>query len=237
MLILKSPSELGLLALDTANQRCSVALGNSNEVFAQAEVGEGYRHAEMLTVLIQQVLQSAGLQLSELDGVVLSAGPGSYTGLRIGASVAKGLCYGSGWPLIAIDTLEMMARGYVAAHGPIQPHQLLVPMIDARRDEVFTAVFAGDFTQKKASAALVLTAAAYADFSAHELLFFGSGAPKYEALFEGNGTGFGAEGYENAIHLLKPGTAKLLQQQTENVAYFKPDYRKAFFTLAKKVGT
>lgn len=231
---MKSPSELLVLALDTANQRCSVALGNDKRCLAQASVEDGYRHAEMLTVLIGQVLHEAGLKLTDLDGIVLSAGPGSYTGLRIGASVAKGLCYGSNLPLVAIDTLEMMARGYVAANGPIQPNQLLIPMIDARRDEVFTAVFDCDFVQQKASAALVLTPGAFDDFSSHELVFFGSGAPKYAADFKGKGVGFTAEGHEHAQVLLGPGAAKLTHQQTENVAYFKPDYRKAFFTLAKK---
>jgi len=231
---LKSPSELVLLALDTANQRCSVALGKGAHCLAKAEVEDGYRHAEMLTVLISQILQEKGLKLSELDGLVLSAGPGSYTGLRIGASVAKGLCYGSNLPLVAIDTLEMMARGYVAANGPIKTNQLLVPMIDARRDEVFTAVFDGDFAQQKASGALVLTPDAFDDYEGHELVFFGSGAPKYAADFKGKGVGFTAEGHEHAQFLLGPGADKLSRKLTENVAYFKPDYRKAFFTLAKK---
>lgn len=232
---MKSPSELRLLALDTANQRCSVAVGNGLSVLAQAAVEDGYRHAEMLTVLIHEVLQKADLELRALDAVVLSAGPGSYTGLRIGASVAKGLCYGANLPLLAIDTLEMMARGYVATHGPVQPKQLLVPMIDARRDEVFTAVFDGKFDQKMESSALVLTPNAYAGFKEYELLFFGSGAPKFEPIFQGGGLGFGAEGYEHASHLLAQASFKLLQQQTENVAYFKPEYRKAFFTLAKNI--
>lgn len=230
---MKSPSELRLLAIDTANQRCSVALGNSAQLLARAEVADGYRHAEMLTVLIQEVLDSASITLAALDGIVLSAGPGSYTGLRIGASVAKGLCYGANLPLLAIDTLEMMARGYVAQHGPISPNQLLVPMIDARRDEVFTAVFDADFNQKRESGALVLTADAFADFSIYELLFFGSGAPKYADLFVGQGAGFDGEGYEHAQYLLGPATVKLVRQETENVAYFKPDYRKAFYTVAK----
>lgn len=231
---MKSPSEPLLLALDSANQRCSVAIGQAGRILAQAEVETGYRHAEMLTVLIAVVLKTADLKLSELDALVLSAGPGSYTGLRIGASVAKGICYGSGLPLVAIDTLEMMARGYVSVHGPIFPGQLLVPMIDARRDEVFTAVFDDNFNQRLASGALVLTPQAYADFAAAELVFFGSGAPKFQPLFQGKGVGFEAEGHEHAKHLLLAGTEKLERQQTENVAYFKPDYRKAFFTLAKK---
>jgi len=230
---LKSPSELRLLAIDTANQRCSVAIGNATELIAHAEIADGYRHAEMLTVLIQRTLTESGIQLNALDGIVLSAGPGSYTGLRIGASVAKGLCYGSNLPLLAIDTLEMMARGYIAENGPILSNQLLVPMIDARRDEVFTAVFNADYSQLQNSGALVLTADAFATFAGYELVFFGSGAPKYAANFSGRGLGFEAEGYEHAKHLLGPGAVKLTLQQTENVAYFKPDYRKAFYTLAK----
>lgn len=230
---MKLPSEALLLAIDSANQRCSVAIGNASSLLAKAEVDEGYRHAEMLTVLIRQVLAETAVQLTELDAVVLSAGPGSYTGLRIGASVAKGLCYGSGLPLIAVDTLEMMARGYVSAYGQLKPGELLVPMIDARRDEVFTAVFDGDFNQRRTSGALILSAQAFADFAADELIFFGSGAPKFQDLFQGNGHGFAAEGHEHAVHLLQAGTKKWQNQLTENVAYFKPDYRKAFFTLAK----
>ncbi len=234
---MKSPSKPLLLALDSANQRCSVAVGQGGELLAHAEVEDGYRHAEMLTVLIGRVLKEVNLKLEALDGVVISSGPGSYTGLRIGASVAKGLCYGSGLPLIAIDTLEMMARGYVKTHGPIQTGQLLVPMIDARRDEVFTAVFDGDFNQRLASGACILQPDLFKDFSGNELLFFGSGAPKFQGIFSGNGGGFEAEGHEHALHLLHAGALKFAAQQTENVAYFKPDYRKAFFTLAKKSST
>ncbi len=230
---MKSPSEPCLLAIDTANERCSVAVGFSGSVLAEAVVEDGFRHAEKLTLLIAEVLATTGLKLKNLDGVVVSAGPGSYTGLRIGASVAKGLCYGSGLPLIGIDTLEMMARGFMKVYPETPPNQLLVPMIDARRDEVFTAVLSTDFSFLQESAPLVLTSSlfdAYRDLNLH---FFGSGAPKYAALFEGRGGGFEAEGNEHAQYLLEAARDKYLAGKFENVAYFKPDYRKSFHTNFK----
>lgn len=221
-----------LLAIDTANARCSVAIGNGTEVLAECVIDGGYQHAEQLTVLVQQVLQAASVAITSLSGIVVSAGPGSYTGLRIGASVAKGLAYGASLPLLGVGTLEMMTMGFLAAHE-VPKDAVLIPLIDARRDEVFAAAYDAQLKELLSPRPVQLKPNSFDQFPTARRYYFGSGAPKYSADFGGTGQLFLAEGYEHARHLLSIGEKKLNAGEIENLAYFRPDYRKAFYTTHK----
>ncbi len=221
-----------LLAIDTANARCSVAVGQGTEILAEYAIDGGYQHAEQLTVLIEQALRTAAISMTNLAGIVVSAGPGSYTGLRIGASVAKGLAYGASLPLLAVGTLEMMTTGFLAAHK-VPDDAVLIPLIDARRDEVFAGAYNVQLQELLSPGPVQLKPDSFDQFSIDKRYFFGSGAPKYSADFGGAGQLFIAEGYEHAKHLLTIGEKKLNAGEIENLAYFRPDYRKAFYTTHK----
>ena len=130
-----------ILALDTSTKNCSVALFNGNKIIALKEQNsDGYTHAEQLTLFIEEVIKSANLTLKEIKAIAISKGPGSYTGLRIGTSTAKGLCYALGIPLISISTLKAMAFTMTKDYKS----EIYCPMIDARRMEVFSALFDKD---------------------------------------------------------------------------------------------
>ena len=125
-----------ILNIETATRNCSVAVARDGQVLACREIAEqGYTHAEKLHVFIEEVMQEAGVALTELEAIAVSKGPGSYTGLRIGVSAAKGLCYALQKPMLAVDTLAVLAHAVSVESG------LIIPMIDARRMEVYAAVF------------------------------------------------------------------------------------------------
>lgn len=229
---MKSHSEPILLAIDTANSHCSVAIGNAKQIVAAQQITDAFQHAEMLTVLIEEVLRQAAYSIQKLDGVVVSAGPGSYTGLRIGASVAKGLCFGSNLPLIAVGTLQMMAQGY-KANQPLATHQLLIPTIDARRDEVFVAVYDASLEEVLAPQPMRLDHASLAAYVGPNAIVFGSGADKFSQLVAPSPTIYDPQAYDHAQYLLPLAEKKWQAKMFENTAYFKPDYRKAFYTTLK----
>src|ERR1700761_5444550 len=130
-----------ILQLETATTVCAVALAKDGEVLAFKQVDQRNIHAEVITVFIDELLAQTGSHYKDIDAVAVSCGPGSYTGLRIGISTAKGLCFALDKPLIAVETLEAMASGLRAKSSSIAANTLLCPMIDARRMEVYTAVF------------------------------------------------------------------------------------------------
>ena len=148
-----------ILCLETSTAVCSVALVENGNVVALRESLDGQNHAEKITLFIDEVMKEAGIAYKDLDAVATSMGPGSYTGLRIGVSTAKGLCYAMEKPLIAIDTLAAMACGFLSQQ-PIansqQPTAILCPMIDARRMEVYTAFFNEKLERTSETEALVI---------------------------------------------------------------------------------
>jgi len=184
-----------ILCLETATPTCSVALNDGNQTLALRECKGQNAHAEKITLFIKEVLDETGVGYEKLDAVAVSKGPGSYTGLRIGVSTAKGICYAAEKPLIAVDTLQAMAVGMKASLGAaLEPTDLLVPMIDARRMEVYCSVFDMRLNRIKDTSAVVFDEAApgapftgelsflNARLNAHDYLF-GDGAPKLAPLF------------------------------------------------------
>lgn len=128
-----------ILALETSSAKCSVAISNQAELISFEEIPAGYAHVSQLTILIDQCLSKAGLAMNNLNAIAISDGPGSYTGLRVGSSTAKGLCYALNIPLIAINTLDLIAEEHIRSHEELNEKNAVVAVIDARRDEVYAA--------------------------------------------------------------------------------------------------
>ena len=169
--------------LDTATEVCSAALSENGQTVAVREKTEGFRHSEMLTVFIGELLEETGWTMESLDAVCVSRGPGSYTGLRIGVSVAKGICYGTGIPLVAISSLHSMtdyvSRNLLSLAGQEYPDALLCPMLDARRMEIYTALYARDGRPLTDITADVVHENSYrGELAARNIVFFGNGASK-----------------------------------------------------------
>ena len=220
-----------ILGIETATRNCSVALFKDGIVIAEKEhISDDYIHAEQLTLFIQQVIESANVTLKNVEAVALSKGPGSYTGLRIGTSSAKGLCYALDIPLIAISTLKAMAF----AMAKNEKSAIYCPMIDARRMEVFSALYDVDNKQVRGVQADVLDENTYTEFLADETIFFGDGSLKCQEIINHKNAKF-IEGINpSAKNLGILANTKFENKDFENVAYFEPYYLKDFVAGKKK---
>jgi tRNA threonylcarbamoyladenosine biosynthesis protein TsaB len=217
-----------ILQLETATAMCSVALAADGEVLAVKELNERNVHASQLTIFIDEVMKTAVKSYKDLNAISVSKGPGSYTGLRIGVSTAKGLCFALGIPLISVDTLEGMASGYLLTNTVTQ-NALLCPMIDARRMEVYTSVFDAQLNAVERVKAKILDASTFDQYLLENpMIFFGDGASKTQALYSGNENFRYVEFHNSAAHLSAISLQKLLNGETENLAYFEPFYLKDF---------
>lgn len=225
-----------ILQIETATTSCSVALVQQGQVLALKELNQRNVHAGAITVFIQDVFAGAGKKYKELDAVAVSSGPGSYTGLRIGVSTAKGLCYALDKPLIAVETLKAMTDGMISRlANELDDNILLCPMIDARRMEVFTAVFDGKGNKVMPTEALIIDQDSFAGLlAAHQMIFFGDGAEKCRETLTHPNARF-ADGFINAAtHLTREAIFKLNNNDAEDVAYFEPYYLKDFIAGKKK---
>ena len=226
-----------ILQIETATTVCSVALATDGIVVGYKQVDQRNIHAEVITLYVEELISTAGLKYTDLDAIAISCGPGSYTGLRIGVSTAKGLCYALDKSLIAIDTLEAMANGVVADKSlSISDETLLCPMIDARRMEVYTALFDSAGNKIKATAAEIIDEQSFTEYlGTQKILFFGDGAEKCQAVLGHNPNAQFLNGFTNsAIHLTKKAADKFANNEFEDVAYFEPFYLKDFLVTSKK---
>ena len=220
-----------ILCLETATPVCSVALNESCCTIALRETEGQNAHSEKITNFIREVMETAKIDYRQLDAVAVSQGPGSYTGLRIGVSTAKGICYAADLPLMAIDTLEAMAYGMKAKLGSqVAENDLLVPMIDARRMEVYAAVFDANLNKVNDTAALVIDENSFEDLrKEHRLWLFGDGAPKLSKLFENQPNINIVDGFHPSAAYMLPLAEKALRAHDfVDVAYFEPFYLKDF---------
>ena len=218
-----------ILQIETATTSCSVALAHNGDILGFKEINARNVHAEVITVYIDELIKKADLQYGDLDAIAVSRGPGSYTGLRIGVSTAKGLCFALDKPLIAVDTLAAMARG-VASGQKINENTLLCPMIDARRMEVYTAIFDTNGNVIKPTAAEIIDEQSFSDILSRQkrILFFGDGADKCrEALTHPNAI-FLSDFVNSASHLTQIAADRFEAKKFEDVAYFEPFYLKDF---------
>jgi tRNA threonylcarbamoyladenosine biosynthesis protein TsaB len=225
-----------ILQIETATTSCSVALTHQGQVLHIKELNQRNVHAEVITVFIQEVLTAAGVAYAGLDAVAVSSGPGSYTGLRIGVSTAKGLCYALDKPLIAVETLKAMADGMTERLGnELTADTLLCPMIDARRMEVFTAVFDSAGNKVMPTDALIIDSESFTELLAkHPIIFFGDGADKCRETITHPNARFMADFANSAAHLTHAAGIKLADGDFEDVAYFEPYYLKDFIAGVKK---
>jgi len=220
-----------ILAIETATTNCSVALFNGNKIIALKEQNsDGYTHAEQLTLFIEEVVKSAKVNLQDIQAVALSKGPGSYTGLRIGTSTAKGLCYALDIPLLATSTLKAMAFA-MTKH---QATDIYCPMIDARRMEVFSALFDKDNKEIRGVQADIVDEDTYAKFLDKEVLFFGDGALKCKEIINHKNAMFIKGIYPSAKDIGTLANIKFEDKDFEDVAYFEPYYLKDFVAGNKK---
>lgn len=212
-----------ILNIETATKNCSVSLAKNGETILCKEIAEqGYSHAEKLHVFIEEVLKESGISAQDLKAIAISKGPGSYTGLRIGVSAAKGLCYALGIPLIALDTLQVLAQKVVVDNG------LIVPMIDARRMEVYSAVFDCNHTKIKEVQAEILTTESYSEIT-DAVYFIGDCQEKCRAVLEKDNFHFLPNIiYPSANEMSSLSFEKFNKNAFEDVAYFEPFYLKDF---------
>jgi len=225
-----------ILQIETATTSCSVSLAENGKTIAVNEQNERNIHASHITLFIEDVLKWAGYSLKDINAVAVSMGPGSYTGLRIGVSAAKGLCYALDIPLISISTLESMVKG-VSEHFS-SDRVLFCPMIDARRMEVYTAVFDRALNQISGIEAKIIDEASFADLLAdNRIVFFGDGAEKCKSVLDLNKNAeFVTDFVNSAKHMSELSFIKFQKEKFEDVAYFEPYYLKDFLVTTPKAG-
>ena len=226
-----------LLNIDTATEQASVCLSDGAVVLAEAYNTDQKSHASFLQPAIQQLVTESGHSLSTIEAVAVTAGPGSYTGLRVGLSSAKGLCYALNKPLIMINTLELMAyaacEAYTATGQEVDEKVLFCPMIDARRMEVFTALYNHRLEPLIAPAAVILNPDSFKEFTDHQIVVFsGSGSSKFKPLI--SGTAVFSEVICHAGHLAVLAAEAFKHAAFTNLAYSEPFYLKEFFSLVPK---
>lgn len=222
-----------ILQIETATAICSVALSINGKTFSFKEEKGQNLHAANLTLFIDEVLKTAGLSYPELDAVAVSKGPGSYTGLRIGVSTAKGLCYALDKPLIAIETLEMMAAGYLAENPDYSG--LICPMIDARRMEVYTSIFDRSLSVITPTEAKIIDEQSFTDYLAQQAVtFLGDGAAKCAEVLTNQNAKFDATNFNSATYMSRLANEAFSKNRFEDVAYFEPFYLKDFVVTQSK---
>lgn len=227
-----------LLSLETSSPVCSVALHQLDDgrLVGQSELRLEKSHSTHLSLLVSQLLENTLHTLSDLGAVAVSDGPGSYTGLRIGAAAAKGLCYALDIPLLAVSTLQSMAH-QVAARTARPEQYWYCPMLDARRMEVYAAVYQADSSEVLAPTPLLLDEHTLAEHLAqHSLLFFGSGAGKFQALAANQPRAHFLAGIEpSAVSVGALARGAYQRQQFQSVAYYEPFYLKEVYTTTPKI--
>lgn len=219
-----------ILNLETATKNCSVSISQNGKTILCKEMAEaGYSHAEKLHVFIEESLKESKLSFNDLSAIAVSQGPGSYTGLRIGVSAAKGLCFALNLPLISVDTLQVLASQLSITEG------VIIPMIDARRMEVYSAIFTSKFDKIREVQAEILTENSFEGFS-ETIHFVGDCAEKAKTVLTNANFIFHEEIiYPSANEMGVLSYQKFQQNEFEDVAYFEPYYLKDFMaTVAKK---
>ena len=224
-----------ILNIDSSTTVCSASISQNGKLIALKEEDGSYVHAEKLGVFVLELFELSGYSLNQIDAVAVSKGPGSYTGLRIGVSLAKGLCYGLNRPLIGVETLKSMAIGAVKKHYDKDAYYL--PMIDARRMEVYAAIYNSEMETVRKVDADIIHEESYKEFSANKkVIYFGNGAAKCKLNFQDNPNMIYLDGIQTSSSYLSELSFALYQNnEFEDVAYFEPYYLKDFVAGKKKL--
>jgi len=227
-----------IICLETSTTVCSVALCNSDGVVASRESSENKSHASQLTLFIGDLLSEAGITAGQLEAVVVSKGPGSYTGLRIGVSAAKGIAYAVSVPLIGVETTLSMFYGItdnIKEKYGVDKTSLFVPMLDARRMEVYYTIYTSEGMTVKEISAEIIDERTFMDIpDSVRILVFGDGAIKCRPVLKRKNTEFADEFRISAAFMYKPAYRSIAAGRFEDVAYFEPFYLKDFITSTPK---
>jgi len=226
-----------ILSIETATPVCSVALARNNGLLGIKESAKKNSHSEVVTIFIDELLNDTKLNYSDLDAIAVSKGPGSYTGLRIGVSTAKGLCYALDVPLISVNTLQSMSAGMMGK--PVTSDKLptlFCPMIDARRMEVYTAIYNHKNEQVKETSAEIIDENSFKKYLAkNNVVFFGDGSAKCKNVLTHPNAVFVDDIHPSAANMAEIANQKFKENQFEAVAYFEPFYLKEFIAGKPKV--
>jgi len=225
-----------ILCIETATEVCSVALTHEGNTIVLMEEQKGRSHATGLTPLIEKLLASASIGFNDLSAIAVSKGPGSYTGLRIGVSVAKGIAFATKKPLIAVGSLDAMCSGFLQNQKePLYGDPYFCPMIDARRMEVFNAVYDRNGHKVREVSADIIDENSFSDIlSEHTITFFGDGADKCKQVIKSRNAIFVDHFILSASFLAKPVCEAWQQKRFEDLAYFEPYYLKDFIATVAK---
>ena len=224
-----------IILIETSTALCSTALAENGTIVSYKESSAPKAHASLTAVFIQEMLAERGLTIADCDALCVSMGPGSYTGLRVGVSTAKGLCFGSGKPMLAVgtlDTLAAQASDVVSSNVP--EYKYIIPMVDARRMEVYTAVFENG-RQITETAPAIIDETSFAEYLEQgSCLFIGDGAGKCADVIKHTNAHF-CQCWPKASSMLSPAMQAYKEKRFEDVAYFEPFYLKEFVaTVSKK---
>ncbi|TXE18015.1 tRNA (adenosine(37)-N6)-threonylcarbamoyltransferase complex dimerization subunit type 1 TsaB [Psychroserpens burtonensis] len=219
-----------ILSIETSTKNCSVSLSKQGETLVLKEdYNINYSHAELLHVFIDDVLKTANIKKTEIDAIAVSKGPGSYTGLRIGVSAAKGLCYALDKPLISVSTLHALARQLDTQEG------VIVPMLDARRMEVYSAIYDYEFNLIRKIEAQILDELSFKEeLNNGKVFFIGNGTEKTKALLSHDNAVYIDNKLPSSNEMSALAYNKYIIGDTEDVAYFEPFYLKDFIALKPK---
>jgi len=222
-----------ILSLETSTSVCSAAIARNGKLIDSKISFENKSHATLLTVFVKELLKKNNIQPSELDAVAVSKGPGSYTGLRIGVSTAKGICYALNAKLLAIDTLKSMA--IMASQKLNEKPDIFCSMIDARRMEVYTALYNANLEQIKDTQALIVDNNSFSELlQNNKIVFYGDGADKCKQVISSPNALFLEDIYPLAENMVELAETAYLQSDFVDVAYFEPFYLKDFVATVSK---
>ena len=223
-----------IILIETSTSLCSTAIAEDGKVVCERISDKPRAHASKTALFVSEMLSEKGLKVSDCDAVAVSKGPGSYTGLRVGVSTAKGLCFGSRIPMISVGTLDTLA--WQALDGNMLPKgcRYIIPMIDARRMEVYTGIFTPDGRQVSPTVAQIIDAESFkAQLEEGPVLFIGDGADKCKDTITSPNAHF-IQCCPKAASMARPATEALIGKRFEDVAYFEPFYLKEFITTVSK---
>ncbi len=214
-----------ILNIETATKNCSICLAKDDAILALVELNEGqFSHAEKLHSFILEALKKAGKEMHDIDAVAVSKGPGSYTGLRIGVSAAKGICFALDIPLISISTLNSLAQSIT-----VKNDELIVPLLDARRMEVYSAVFNSNYEQIRDIKAEIIDKESFSAYlQSKKVNFLGDGAAKCKEIIKNKNAIFLTDYFPSAKEMTHLSYKKYDTKKFVDVAYFEPYYLKDF---------
>ena len=219
-----------ILNIETATKNCSVSISKNGKIISLKEFNDGnYSHAEVLHSFIIDIVEEANILLNDLDAIAVSKGPGSYTGLRIGVSAAKGFCFALQIPLIAIDTLTSLSHAISIEEG------IIIPLLDARRMEVYSAVFNQKNGQIREIEAEIIDENSFSAYLNHQKVYFlGDGALKCQEIIKHDNAIFIDDMFPSSKEMGVLAFEKYKKSDFENVAYFEPFYLKDFIVVPEK---